>query len=182
MGQASAPAPVGLPTALHQPVQLALRVGGVGRATAVDPRASLTALWQWVEWAGPIASTDFTGTLEPLVVGEGFAGAGAAFLWQPTAAVRTGVGLMGGAWTHGWYFADDDWGFAFDPAAIVPAWVDVRVVPGWHLSFAAEAGALGRDRIHRIQGAPVWSRGGFSLALSVGLTVDIPGPPSILEN
>jgi hypothetical protein len=183
-GSTPAPAEAATPLSLraYNPAQLTFSVGGLGRASAVDARASLRGFSPWFGSFGPIAAGDFNAGLEPLLIGEGFAGVGIAGRVRATEAVRLGAGLLAGAWTHGWYFADNDWGFALDPAAILPVWVDIRIVPGWHLAFAAELGALGRDRIHEIRGAPVWSRGGFSLALSVGLTVDIPGPPSSLEN
>lgn len=165
-------------------------LGALGRALAVDPLVTADAVFPLFAGLGPAFLVDGSGSLAPLPIGEALVGAGVGgvfplggLLGGPFGeVVRLRAAVVGGAFTHGWWFDGTDAGFAFDPAFAVPVAVDVALGDRLALAIGAQAGAVGRSRIHEIGGEIRWERGAVFAAISLGLTFDTDPSPPAVEN
>lgn len=191
-GAAPSPSPGGTAAATVAPQpsaanaggpSLDVRLGALGRPLAVDPLLDVQLTWPlWrAQGVGPVGWASFTGALEPLPLAEVSLAGGVGGVWRVADELRLSAALVAGGSAHGWRYAGNDAGVAFD--ALLAAPLTLAWQPGpFGASLALTPGAVTRGRSHQIQGEVAWQRGAIFLGISAGLTWDIPTAGGPVEN
>lgn len=161
---------------------LDVRVGALGRLTAVDPVIDAELVWPlWSTYGvGPAAWLAASGALDPLPLAEVALAGGVGGVWRIADDIQVSATVVAGAFAHGWRFAEGDAGLAFDALAAAPLSVSWRPGP-LGASLAVAPGVMTRARSHEIQGEVAWQRGAAFLGISAGLTWDIPAGREPME-
>jgi hypothetical protein len=152
-------------------VRLSARTGIYGRLTAADAAVGTGLRVGGEPGFGALFDVLMVPTSAPdISIFETSVSAGLSYALALSRNVALQLQGLGGVQVHRFRQRGAEAGHRVDWTAELPVGVSLRVARGLQIDLMVRAGRSGRDREHRVDDVPVWSRSAWRIGGSVGLS------------